>query len=280
MEVPTIGTPETPVGQAASTQDCNEIATRLFSSKYSEHDASKNEHCDKDTEYPAPAKLEAPVTDDEMGPEEEREPSLAQNSSGESGRLSPVPASPQDEMISAEEQARRDEQASIELARAMMEEEAMASYAASYELSMDYLRHHQSQYSEEDLAALEAAMEEEQAADESEDNAADISAMSYDMLLRLGEQIGDVKTERWEQVAQQKIDALQTNTFDPETVNVNTANDCDIKCLICQCQYEQGQVLRVLPCGHMFHAQSCVDQWLLSKDFCPYCRTCVVEEGA
>ena len=224
---------------------------------------------------------------------EDREPSLAGVDSEAGGRSSPqsrassvasaddsVPAAaaaaaPESPGISAEEQARRDEQASIELARAMMEEEAMASYQVSYEISMDYLRNNQAEFSQEDLAALEAAVQEEEAAD-AEGNEVDVSGMSYDMMLRLGEQIGDVKLERWAQKAQQVIESLPLSVFDPSETK-ESPNDCDVKCLVCQCQYEKGEKIRTLSCQHCFHAE-CVDQWLLSKDFCPYCRTSLEKE--
>ncbi|KAL3917993.1 MAG: hypothetical protein SGILL_004454 [Bacillariaceae sp.] len=301
--------PETPATQGNNKT----VTTRVFAPSKSSTAAAylpsaahlpnfKNvENFQSNTSYEIDQTMVGATATFEENDGEDRDPSLAAQSSGSAsdGRLSPLetPERGQDEAnetaastaapetsISPEEQARRDEEASLELARAMMEEEAMASYAASYEISMDFLRNNQTQYSQEDLAALEAAMEEENAAaneegEDSEDaNAADVSGMSYDMMLRLGEQIGDVKLERWAQVAQQKIDALSTSKFDPKAVDEKTANDCDIKCLICQCQYEEGETLRTLPCGHAFHAESCVDQWLLTKDFCPYCRTSLSDE--
>ena len=178
----------------------------------------------------------------------------------------------------ARERARREEEESLELARALMAEEAMASYAQSW----DYLRSNQDEFSEEDLAALQAVMDEEQNQHEMELNAEAEEALddedngdSYEFMLRLGERIGDVKTERWEQVAQQKIDCLPLVRFDPEVVRRKTdVNDCDVKCLVCQEDYCKGDEMRKLPCGHCFH-KDCVDQWLLSKDFCPYCRTTI-----
>jgi hypothetical protein len=172
-----------------------------------------------------------------------------------------------------EERARREEEESIELARALMAEEAMA---VSYHMSIDYLRHNRDQFSEEDLAALQAAMEDDedegQAVEEEEED-----GMSYELMLRLGERMGDVKSERWARVAREKIAALPTFQFDEKTVKGKDENDCEVKCLVCQFPYETAECLRRLPCGHCFHTD-CVDQWLMSKDCCPYCRTAIVEE--
>jgi hypothetical protein len=172
--------------------------------------------------------------------------------------------------------ARRDEEESYRLAQQLMAEEAIASYSA---LSLDYLRHNRDQFSAEDLAALQAAMNDDQ--DESDldvDGDGGDGGMSYELMLRLGEQVGDVKTERWARIAQGRIDALPIFRFDSETLQGKDVNDCDVKCLICQQEYDKGDQLRLLPCGHCFHAESCVDQWLLSKDFCPYCRNPIVKD--
>eukprot|EP00339_Tiarina_fusa_P011584 CAMPEP_0117027602 /NCGR_PEP_ID=MMETSP0472-20121206/20158_1 /TAXON_ID=693140 ORGANISM="Tiarina fusus, Strain LIS" /NCGR_SAMPLE_ID=MMETSP0472 /ASSEMBLY_ACC=CAM_ASM_000603 /LENGTH=248 /DNA_ID=CAMNT_0004734887 /DNA_START=169 /DNA_END=916 /DNA_ORIENTATION=+ len=170
-----------------------------------------------------------------------------------------------------EERARREEEESVALAQALMAEEAMA---VSYAMSVDYLRHNRDQFSEEDLAALQAAMAEEE--EEVEIEADDDGDMSYELMLRLGERLGDVKSERWARVAQEKIAALPTLKFNPETARGKDDNDCDVKCLVCQFSYEKDDVLRRLPCEHCFHAE-CVDQWLKSKDCCPYCRTTIVK---
>ncbi|ELT96644.1 hypothetical protein CAPTEDRAFT_50226, partial [Capitella teleta] len=44
-----------------------------------------------------------------------------------------------------------------------------------------------------------------------------------------------------------------------------------ISCVVCMCEFEQRQLLRVLPCSHEFHAK-CVDKWLKSNRTCPICR--------
>ena len=39
------------------------------------------------------------------------------------------------------------------------------------------------------------------------------------------------------------------------------------RCVVCMCDFESRQLLRVLPCSHEFHAK-CVDKWLkVSKEF-------------
>jgi hypothetical protein len=171
------------------------------------------------------------------------------------------------------ERARREEEESLALARALQAEEAMA---VSYAMSVDYLRHNRNEFSEEDLAALQAAMAEDEEEEEAvEEDTED--GLSYELLLRLGERIGDVKSERWARVAREKIDSLATYTYDPKTTIGKDEHDCGVKCLVCQFAYEKNECLRKLPCGHSFHTE-CVDQWLMTKDCCPYCRQAIVEE--
>ena len=47
------------------------------------------------------------------------------------------------------------------------------------------------------------------------------------------------------------------------------------ECSICLCEYEEGQMIRMLPCRHGFH-QKCVDQWLASHTTCCVCRASVL----
>ena len=179
----------------------------------------------------------------------------------------------QSDKSETEEQIRAREEAESEaLARQLMAEEAMASFS----MSQNYLRENSHNFSTEDLAALEAAIaeedpnaglyeEEEDVSDESESQ-----ELSYDTLLRLGEQIGDVKSERWAMRAKEVIEKLPIFIYEgPESIKEH--NDSTAKCLICQEKYVKGDKLRILPCNHYFHID-CVDQWLAAKDFCPYCR--------
>jgi len=188
-----------------------------------------------------------------------------------------------EEMPTAEEQARlqreREDEESMELARRLMAEEAMASYQSSFQ----FLRESADQLSQEDYDALQNALEEEEheqvAAFEDEQG-----ELSYDAMLQLGDRIGDVKTERWTLIAAKEIEKLPTFQFGPdafskdEKKDAGEADDSEVKCLVCQCEYEKDDTLRRLPCGHCFHSD-CVSHWLKEKDACPYCRQCIVAKS-
>jgi Ring finger domain len=174
-------------------------------------------------------------------------------------------------------QREREEEESLELARLLMAEEAMASYQHHFQL----LRESAHELGQEEYEALHAALEADVQAEVAslEDDDGDLS---YDTMLELGERIGDVKSERWALVAAKEVDKLPTFTFElPSTLAANRDEPCteqemELKCMVCQCEFEAKEELRRLPCAHYFHI-ACVDQWLKDKDSCPYCRQCIVK---
>jgi hypothetical protein len=192
---------------------------------------------------------------------EERRARIGLNSDGSCP--SPVPPPPETE----EERIERENAESEELCRQLMAEEAMASYA----IGAEYLRDNASQFSGEDLAALQAVMMEEDPEAEEELGEDGDGEMSYETMLDLGERIGDVKQERWKLRAQAEIEKLPESVYEEATMKGKEANDSDFKCLVCQCEYEDGEELRKLPCKHVFHKE-CIDEWLGRKDCCAYCK--------
>merc|ERR1712003_127887 len=87
---------------------------------------------------------------------------------------------------------------------------------------------------------------------------------------RLTERLGDARQERWESVSMREIQKLPKIIYNDSLLNKAKAGDDLLsQCLICQCSYVAGESLRKLPCNHYFHTE-CVDQWLRSKDVCPY----------
>ncbi|XP_052136190.1 putative RING-H2 finger protein ATL71 [Oryza glaberrima] len=52
----------------------------------------------------------------------------------------------------------------------------------------------------------------------------------------------------------------------------SSSSDAAAQCVVCLADYEEKDVLRILPyCGHDFHAV-CIDIWLMQHSTCPVCR--------
>ncbi|KAH9528994.1 E3 ubiquitin-protein ligase rnf38 [Dermatophagoides farinae] len=89
-------------------------------------------------------------------------------------------------------------------------------------------------------------------------------AENYEALLSLAERLGEAKPRG---LNKSEIDQLPSYRYKPES-SVETDQTL---CVICMCEFEAKQNLRVLPCHHEFHAR-CIDKWLKTNRTCPICR--------
>ncbi|GMI91140.1 hypothetical protein like AT1G45180 [Hibiscus trionum] len=93
----------------------------------------------------------------------------------------------------------------------------------------------------------------------------DVDNMSYEELLALEERIGNVSTGLSEGTI---VNRLKQRTY----ASTSGAQLEAEPCCICQEEYNDGENLGTLECGHNFHAD-CIKQWLIQKNLCPICKT-------
>nr|CAD7262561.1 unnamed protein product [Timema shepardi] len=85
---------------------------------------------------------------------------------------------------------------------------------------------------------------------------------NYEALLSLAERLGEAKPRG---LAKVDIEQLPSYKF-----NTDTHQGDQTSCVVCMCDFEARQMLRVLPCSHEFHAK-CVDKWLKATAIVGHC---------
>ncbi|XP_076954844.1 uncharacterized protein LOC143629459 [Bidens hawaiensis] len=93
----------------------------------------------------------------------------------------------------------------------------------------------------------------------------DVDNMSYEELLALEERIGDVKTGLTEEAILNLLKPRKHFSF----MAIATQNS--EPCCICQEEYNNGDDIGTLDCGHEFHI-GCIKEWLKQKNLCPICK--------
>ncbi|KAJ0798266.1 putative transcription factor C2H2 family [Helianthus annuus] len=93
----------------------------------------------------------------------------------------------------------------------------------------------------------------------------DVDNMSYEELLALEERIGNVNTGLSEEVILKSMKQRKHIAF----MAISTPNL--EPCCICQEDYDTGENIGSLDCGHDFHTD-CIKQWLAQKNTCPICK--------
>jgi hypothetical protein len=105
--------------------------------------------------------------------------------------------------------------------------------------------------------------------DQHSDMRLDIDNMSYEELLALEERIGSVNTGLTEDAVSKCLTRfLYTSDVAAAT---STSQESEVKCSVCQEEYEERDELGRLNCDHSYHA-ACIKQWLLQKNQCPICK--------
>ncbi|KAH7441042.1 hypothetical protein KP509_03G023000 [Ceratopteris richardii] len=97
----------------------------------------------------------------------------------------------------------------------------------------------------------------------------DIDSMSYEDLLALEESIGNVCTGLEKDAISS---CLKSKLY---TINNDLApnqENSELRCSICQVDFEEGNELGTLKCGHSHHVQ-CIEEWLMRKNQCPICKS-------
>ncbi|GLT47139.1 hypothetical protein SLA2020_208530 [Shorea laevis] len=88
--------------------------------------------------------------------------------------------------------------------------------------------------------------------------------LSYEDLITLGEIIGVEKRGLSPKEISSCLRAVKFRSGE---------NKSEIdRCVVCQFEYEEGESLAALCCGHLYHSE-CICQWLQIKKVCPICGT-------
>ncbi|KAE8665208.1 RING/U-box superfamily protein, putative isoform 2 [Hibiscus syriacus] len=93
----------------------------------------------------------------------------------------------------------------------------------------------------------------------------DVDNMSYEELLALEERIGNVSTGLSEETILNRLKRRRHSGAPGAQLEAEP-------CCVCQEEYNDGEDLGTLECGHDFHAD-CIRQWLMLKNLCPICKT-------
>ncbi|KAK6946098.1 Zinc finger, RING-type [Dillenia turbinata] len=100
----------------------------------------------------------------------------------------------------------------------------------------------------------------------------DVDNMSYEELLALEERIGNVNTGLSEET-------IMKSMRRQEYISIAAGTSLELEpCCICQEEYDVGDDLGILDCGHDFHI-NCIKQWLMLKNLCPICKTTALFTG-
>jgi len=85
--------------------------------------------------------------------------------------------------------------------------------------------------------------------------------MSYEQLLQLEENVGSVNKG----MSKDKIKEIPMKPYHKALFEDNC------QCIICMENFSENELVKQLPCGHIFHGD-CIDHWLSQQKNCPFCK--------
>ncbi|GJN15125.1 hypothetical protein PR202_gb02016 [Eleusine coracana subsp. coracana] len=106
--------------------------------------------------------------------------------------------------------------------------------------------------------------------DQYQDWRLDVDNMTYEELLDLEDRMGYVSTGLREDEILQSLRMVKHTPFNTK----HFSTEMDRRCSICQEEFEAGEEIGKLSCGHNYHVH-CIKQWLSRKNSCPVCKTAV-----
>ncbi|KHG22704.1 E3 ubiquitin ligase BIG BROTHER-related -like protein [Gossypium arboreum] len=89
--------------------------------------------------------------------------------------------------------------------------------------------------------------------------------LRFEELLALEERIGNVSTGLSEETILNRLERRKYSSAPGAQLEAEP-------CCVCQEEYNDGEDIGTLECGHGFHAD-CIKQWLMHKNLCPICKT-------
>ena len=75
------------------------------------------------------------------------------------------------------------------------------------------------------------------------------------------------------------ISVLFANTGHSPVVRRGEEGSVGNECTICLCEFNDGELLTVLPCQHRFH-EDCIGEWFCRSNACPNCKRSCSVDGA
>lgn len=99
-----------------------------------------------------------------------------------------------------------------------------------------------------------------------------VDELSYEELLALEDRMGSVAIAP----SAVTVDQLPTHPFSSAQLRRTGGEGGELDeqlttCTICLVEYEDGELLKTLPCLHSYHPE-CIDEWLSGNKLCPICK--------